>query len=363
MTLLEPSADASPPVGFLPGPVMVSRSVQNAFHQSPVSHRTETFLSEFHGHTARLCRLAKARNVALLMGSGTLANEAVASQLSLLGGRGLVLAHGEFGNRLIDQARRWSLSFETMEKPWGSVFYAREIEEFFQRKPEITWLWAVHCETSTGVLQNLDELRRLCHARNVRLCLDSISSLGTVPVDLSGVYLASGVSGKGLGAYPGLCMVFSDHSPVSAARLPQYLDLGFYSTREGIPFTFSSNLLAALGKALDHFLSEEVFSNKERWSRMIRRHLTDWDCRLIAPEEHASPAVISFAPPPGMNARVIGRRLARAGYRLSYQSTYLRERGWLQICLMGEISEREVHRMLACMGTLLAVRPKETIDG
>ena len=49
-----------------------------------------------------------------------------------------------------------------------------------------------------------------------------------MPVDLTGVYLASGSSGKGLRAYPGLSMVFYHHEVAPAPdKLPRYLDLGY----------------------------------------------------------------------------------------------------------------------------------------
>ena len=63
----------------------------------------------------------------------------------------------------------------------------------------------------------------MCAGRGVKLCLDGISAIGTLPVDLSGVYLASCSSGKGLRAYPGVSMVFYHHeiapAPDRAAAL------------------------------------------------------------------------------------------------------------------------------------------------
>ena len=90
-------------VNFLPGPVTVRREVRRAFEQAPESHRADCFRSDFNSTQQLLCELVSAQNVQLLLGSGTLANDAVAGQLSLLKGRGLVLSNGEFGERLTDQ--------------------------------------------------------------------------------------------------------------------------------------------------------------------------------------------------------------------------------------------------------------------
>ena len=67
-----------------------------------------------------------------------------------------------------------------------------------------TWVWGVHQESSTGVLNDLPGLVEVARRRQARVCMDCISSLGAVPIDLSGVYLASGASGKSLGAYAGV---------------------------------------------------------------------------------------------------------------------------------------------------------------
>ena len=59
--------------------------------------------------------MVNARHVQILMGSGTLANDAVGAQLSLEKKPGLVLSNGEFGERLIDQARRFGLTFDSFK--------------------------------------------------------------------------------------------------------------------------------------------------------------------------------------------------------------------------------------------------------
>src|ERR1051326_8991402 len=106
-------------VNLLPGPVTVRREVRRAFEQAPESHRAEAFAKDFQATRQLLCELTWARNVELLMGSGTLANDVVASQLSLEARPGLVLSNGEVGDRLLDHARRFGLKFEAMVAPWG----------------------------------------------------------------------------------------------------------------------------------------------------------------------------------------------------------------------------------------------------
>jgi aspartate aminotransferase-like enzyme len=324
-------------VNFLPGPVTVRREVRRAFEQAPESHRSESFQKDFQATKQILCGLVRAQNVELLMGSGTLANDVVAGQLSLLQGRGLILSNGEFGSRLVDQARRFKLEFDRLEFPWGQLLDLNAVRAKLSGGSAYTWLWCAHGETSTGILADLDALKIMCAERGVKLCLDCISTIGTQPVDLTGVYLASCSSGKGLRAYPGLAMVFYQHQAVPVPdKLPRYLDLGYYAMENGIPFTFSSNLLHALHAAVKRVDWEKRFAQTAELSAGLRLRLAGMGMDLIGHGAKTSPAVVTIALPPEMNSRKIGEAMQEAGYLLSYNSDYLRRKNWIQICLMGE---------------------------
>lgn len=334
-------------VNFLPGPVAVRREVRRAFEQSPESHRSPVFMDDFHATRRCLCELTGSAHCQLLVGSGTLANDAVGAQLVLEGGRGLVLNNGEFGARLVDHARRWGLNFEVYDVAWGEPFDLGEVRRRLERMAGLRWVWAVHCETSTGVLNDMEALKALTAEFGVKLCLDCISSLGTVPVDLRGVYLATGASGKGLRSYPGLSMVFHHHELRPAPeRLPRYLDLGYYAAQDGVPFTFSSNLLHALHAAIRHVDWERRFALVAELGAELRRRLREAGFRLLAPETVAAPAVVTLVLPPELSSVELGRRMEENGFLLSYNSEYLRRRNWVQIALMGECPREKVFSLV-----------------
>ena len=332
-------------VNFLPGPVTVRREVRRAFEQAPESHRADSFLKDFAAMKDLLCDLVHAEHVQLMMGSGTLANDVVGGQLRLEGGRGLVLSNGEFGERLIDHALRFQLDFEMLEFPWGRPLEPAILRKALQRAP--TWLWCVHCETSTGVLNDLNALKALCAEFHAKLCLDCISSIGTMPVNLAGAFLASCSSGKGLRSYPGISMVFHNH-PVSArpTSLPRYLDLGYYAQQQGVPFTFSSNLLHALHAAIRHVDWERRFAGLAELGAFLREQLAGLGFELVGTEAGTSPAVTTVALPPEMDSVKIGGLIQEAGYLLSCNSGYLRRRNWMQACLMGECTKEKVVSLL-----------------
>ncbi len=343
-------------VSFLPGPVAISNKVRRRFSQPPRSHRNESFVADFAVTRRRLCALVNANYVDILSGSGTLANDAVAAQLSLLSAPGLILANGEFGERLIDHGRRFRLSFDKYAIEWGEAFEPDELVAALVRNPQARWLWAVHCETSTGLLNDLAMLKQVCAARNLRLVMDCVSSIGGLPVDLEGVFLASSASGKALGAFPGLSMVFHENECVPAPScLPRYLDLGEYARHDGIPFTLSSNLLDALSAALD-WQSTYDFAKTAKLAAQLRTALRAMGCKIVADGRTLSPAVTTLALPATMSSRDLGQQLAAHGYLVSYMSDYLLKRNWLQICLMGEISDANVRALLQALRGALPER-------
>lgn len=325
-----------PPVNYLPGPVNIPPEVMAAMAQPMISHRSGKFLEDVAQLQSRLCALVNARYMEFLFGSGTLANEAIAAQLTLLKSRGLLLVNGEFGQRLQDEVRRWQLSFDTFAVEWGQSFDLGTINTYLAAHPEIGWLWFVHCETSTGILNDLPGLVELCQRRGVKLCVDCISSLGVVELDLSQVYMASATSGKALGGVTGLAMVFYNE-PIepSPDRLPSYLDLGSYRKAKGVPFTINTNLIYALSVALDTF-SERAYHTIAEDGAKVRSGLRKIGLEPLISDDEASPAVTTIALPPHISSVVVGDKLREYGFLLSYQSRYLVERNWIQICLMGD---------------------------
>jgi aspartate aminotransferase-like enzyme len=144
------------------------------------------------------------------------------------------------------------------------------------------------------------------------------------------------VSGKALGAYPGLGMVVvGDRPPAGARTLPRSLDLDRYL--DEVPFTSSSNLIAALEVALG-------LATKARQERLVsgsrhaRRRLAEAGLTVVADQALAAPHVLTIALPLEVNSTTVARRLAIRGFLVAHASQYLQRRNWIQICLMGEFT-------------------------
>jgi aspartate aminotransferase-like enzyme len=333
---------------FLTGPVAMRPEVHAAFLAAPISHRDLKFLEMMSRARESLKRLVNASHVAVLIGSGTLANDAVAAQLKNIQGAGLVLSNGEFGDRLIDHARRWELAFTTEQRNWGDAFDWHLVRQVVRRR-QPRWIWAVLTETSTGVLNPLAELLALSEAVGADLCLDAVSAIGLIPVDLQRVRFATAVSGKGLAAFPGLAAVFHDGRLACTANIPRYLDLADYEAADGVPFTHSSNLLAALDSALSLSQWPQKFERVHQKTQLLRAALRHHGLPPLAQNAHAASGIVTVAVRQDVKAADMGAALFQQGMEIAYQSRYLQKRNWLQICLMGELNEGALRRLPAAL--------------
>lgn len=344
-------------VCLLPGPVSLSATVQAALQQPPLYHRGAEFLALFDSVREQLSTLVGGRDVALFLGSGTLANEVIAATLSAMSpSRGLILDNGEFGRRLVGQAERFGLQPRVLTWPWGSPWDLDKVAAVLDDLPPRSWVWGVHHESSTGMLNDLPGLVRLAQPHGVRVCVDAVSSLGGQPLDLSEVFLASGTSGKALGAPSGIAIVFANRAEIEqrdSSRVPIYLDLAATLAHAGPRFTFPSSLLQALSAALTEYSTpaqaRERFEHHASLSRYVREQLTRLGHPPLTDERHASSTITTFAVPEGWTSTTFVDHCRRRGYLIGGQSGYLSERGLVQIATMGTVTHQQCAAFLQAL--------------
>ncbi len=333
---------------FLPGPVDIEENVRKAFSTKPISHRSKSFHVTMENVKKRLLQMTKAKRVQIMLGTGTLANDAIALQLRSLKGNGLVLTNGEFGNRLVRHATRAQLHFDTYKKEMGQPFISTELEQIMEAG-NYEWLWFVHHETSTGMLNDLDELNVLTKKYKVKLCVDCISSIGAIPIDLKSVYFASGVSGKAIKSFTGLSFVFHNHNVKVNETLPAYMDIGMYEENESIPYSHSWNLIYALQEALKRFEDEKAFVKIKETYDYMEEAITSIGLKLVSPKEHAAPIILTIQLNGDLSSKAVGDALALQGYIVHYESAYLQNNNWIQIACLNHYKERDMKRMLNCL--------------
>jgi aspartate aminotransferase-like enzyme len=122
-----------------------------------------------------------------------------------------------------------------------------------------------------------------------------------------------------------------------------------YASDRGVPFTHSSNLLAALRAAMERVDWSERFSRLSALSSWLRERLCRLGFEIVAPDACATPAVVTIVLPAGVSSAVLSAELEKAGYLVSAHSEYLRARNWIQICLMGEASRDQLAAALSAL--------------
>jgi len=329
----------SKPINFSTGPVEIRKEVFEAMGKAPVSHRSPKFVKYFLKTIDTFKSTLKVDDVFILTGSGTLANETMLGQIKANKGKGLILINGEFGRRLKKQAKRISLDFMTISLEWGESFDLKEIESTIEYN-NIEWILFTHCETSTGVLNDLDSISKIASKNRCRVYADCMSTIGTMPINLENVQIATASAGKGLGSIAGLALIFSNTKIKKNKKSSKYLDLSVYA-KNGIPFTISSNLVEALSIAISNNMLDS------RWKELESQAGYVFD-RLVStgkiPFAERGSRVFTICPGT-MNAEEIYYRLLEKGLLLSCQSTYLLKRNWLQVALFGDYSNLEIEKL------------------
>jgi alanine-glyoxylate transaminase/serine-glyoxylate transaminase/serine-pyruvate transaminase len=138
-------------------------------------------------------------------GTGSAAMEASVANMLEPGDKVLVCINGYFGLRIAEMARRYGGEVRTLEKPWGEIFTPNEVEaELRKFNPKLVAI--VHAETSTGVLQPLEQIVDLVHQYGGMLIVDTVTSLGGIPlfVDDQDLDVCYSASQKCLSSPPGL---------------------------------------------------------------------------------------------------------------------------------------------------------------
>jgi alanine-glyoxylate transaminase/serine-glyoxylate transaminase/serine-pyruvate transaminase len=138
-------------------------------------------------------------------GTGHAGMEAAIANVVEPGDVVLVGVNGLWGERVADLTERYGGIVRTLHAPAGSVFSLLQLEAAFDANPDARVLFLTHGESSTGTLQPLDGVGALCAARGAIFILDTVCSLGGVPLylDQSGVDVTYSGSQKCLGAPPG----------------------------------------------------------------------------------------------------------------------------------------------------------------
>ena len=141
-----------------------------------------------------------------VQGSGTFAIEATLGTLVPPDGKLLVLVNGAYGERMVKIMRRLGRAVTAMTAAENETHDLGEIQSMLEGDLAITHVAAVHCETTSGILNPIEQTADLVHAEGRALIVDAMSSFGALPLDAPALKAAAVVasSNKCLEGAPGM---------------------------------------------------------------------------------------------------------------------------------------------------------------
>jgi len=334
---------------MIPGPTEMAPEVLSAMGRQAVPHYGDDWVRE---HNEALGMLAEAFRTQtqpiLLVGTGTAGLEAGIGTLLPPGERVAVTVNGGFGDRWVGILEALGLEVMPVEAPWGQGVTREGLARTLDEQGQVRALAVVHSETSTGVLNPLQELAEEAHERGILVIVDAISSFGGawLPVDEWGIDVCVGSTQKCLAAPPGLCPVAVSDRAWQAMeavrdtnRRSWYLNLLTWRdyAREWAdwhpyPVTMACALVLALKAALGLLLEEGLRERCDRLARLaaaFRAGVKAVGCHTLADERWASPTTTAVGLPEGISGLRAREFLEQeAGLVVAFGFGEYRERGF-----------------------------------
>ena len=180
---LEPSHDRTL---FTPGPLTTSRSVKYAGLKD-MGSRDVDFMHLTYTIRKKLLKTASLNEnqytSILMQGCGTFAVESVITSTIPQQGKLLVIANGVYGDRIHKIAQMARIDVACLRFPESQIPDVKEIEAKLKEDPQITNIAIVHCETTSGIMNPIEEVGRLAKKFNKVYFVDAMSSFGAADID------------------------------------------------------------------------------------------------------------------------------------------------------------------------------------
>ncbi len=262
----------------------------------------------------------------VLPGTGSAGMEAGLSSLLEPGDTVVLCVCGFFGRRMVEMAERAGANVVLLESEWGVPFPAEMLEAELKKHENVKLVATVHAETSTGVLQPLEDISRLAKDHDSLLMVDAVTSLGgtEVKVDEIGIdYCYSGTQ-KCLAAPPGLSPVVVSQRAIETVTSRNtkaaswYLDLALISNWWGKNHVYHhtapvSNIIG-LREGLRIILEEGMdhrIARHRRNSAALRAGLKALGLRLVVSSEHQLDQITPVYIPEGVEDQSVRAALLR----------------------------------------------------
>ncbi|WP_421166631.1 2-aminoethylphosphonate--pyruvate transaminase [Aeromonas dhakensis] len=334
-----------------PGPLSTTATVRAAMLQDSCTWDADYNLGVVEPIRRELVRLATGPeyqsdySAVLLQGSGSYVVESVLGSAIGADECLLIINNGAYGARMGEMARCLGLRHHELDCGETSRPEPAAIEAMLVRHPELTHLAMVHCETTTGMLNPLEEVAELCQRRGIRLIVDAMSSFGGIPIDMGrlGIEFLISSANKCIQGVPGFGFVIARRAALTAcAGRARSVSLDLHAQWQTMEqqggkwrFTSPTHTVLAFAQALRELDEEGGIAARHRRYSENQRTLVDGMAELgfapLLPEEWQSPIITAFYSP------------AHPDYR--FADFYQRLKGQGYVIYPGKVSQADCFRI------------------
>ena len=305
-------SETGDPLLLTPGPLTTSKSVKQAMVHDWGS-RDAAFIAlnaEVLESLPKIVHGEGAYVTVPMQGSGTFAVEAMLTTFVPREGAILVLINGAYGQRakrILAVAGRKTFAHETPEDTPPDL---DAVERILDETPAITHVFAVHCETTSGILNPIDKIAALCARRGRRLLIDAMSAFGALELDARTTPFdaVAASANKCLEGVPGLGFVVCRREALTASEgNATTLSLDLLDQRRNLEktgqyrFTPPIHVIVAFHQALQEFLAERgVAGRGGRYAenaRVLIGGMRSLGFETLLPDALQAPIIATFRTP------------------------------------------------------------------
>jgi len=253
---------------FTPGPLTTSPTVKQAMLRD-LGSRDAEFVALVRRIRRRLLRLGNVGDssyeAVLMQGSGTFAIESVICSVLPRDGKLLVLINGAYGDRMAKIARTLGIATQVLVFTESRPVGVDETRQALRRDPAITHVGTIHCETSTGIMNPVEEIGAVVKEQGRLFLVDAMSSFGAVPIRVaaSGIDFLVSSANKCIQGVPGFGFVLARRDLLfSAEGRARSISLDLVAQWKGLEcngqfrFTPPTHALLAFWQALQELEQE-----------------------------------------------------------------------------------------------------------
>ncbi|MCF5884146.1 2-aminoethylphosphonate--pyruvate transaminase [Aeromonas veronii] len=354
-----------------PGPLSTTATVRAAMLQDSCTWDADYNLGVVEPIRRELVRLATGPeyqsdySAVLLQGSGSYVVESVLGSAIGVDECLLIINNGAYGARMGEMARCLGLRHHELDCGETARPEPAAIEAMLARHPEITHLAMVHCETTTGMLNPLEEVAELCQRRGIRLIVDAMSSFGGIPIDMGrlGIEFLISSANKCIQGVPGFGFVIARRAALAAcAGRARSVSLDLHAQWQTMEqqggkwrFTSPTHTVLAFAQALRE-LDEEggIAARHQRYSenqRTLVAGMAALGFAPLLPEKWQSPIITAFYSPAHPDYRFADfyQRLKAQGFVI-YPGK-VSQADCFRIGNIGDVTPERVRDLLAAMAS------------